>query len=170
MFSTNAISQHIKEEYSDHPSEKSHDFHEHHLALFGGMTTNFTHHDNFLTIGLDYEYRLPFVNNKFGIGFGVEYLKGDTKEMLFEVLIIYHPIGRLKFVAAPMFAIFEEHVEGDHGTHEAVETITKNEFGFRIGTAYDFHVNKFTISPTVNLDLISQTTALAYGIAFGVGL
>ena len=170
LFSTNAISQHTEEEHSDHPSEKSHHFHKHHMSLFGGMTTNFTQNDNFLTVGLDYEYRLPFAHNKFGVGLGAEYDSGDTKEMLFELLLIYHPVGGLKFVTGPMFAIVEEHVEGNHGTHEEGETTTENEFGFRIGCAYDFHVNKFTISPTVNLDFISQTTAMVYGIAFGFGL
>ena len=178
LFSTNAISQHNEDKPSEHHGEKSqddgqshetHDFHKHHIALFGGMTTNFTPQDNLLTVGLDYEYRLPFVHHKFGIGFGVEYLKGDNTEILFELLLIYHPVGGLKFMVAPMFVIVEEPSEGGDGTLEVAETTTKNEFGFRIGTAYDFHINKFSISPTVNLDFIGESPAIAYGIAFGIG-
>ncbi|MDX5584087.1 MAG: hypothetical protein QNK20_04030, partial [Aureibaculum sp.] len=178
LFSTNAISQRHEVKPSEHHGEKSQDdghsdetrdFHKHHIALFGGMTTNFKHHDNLLTVGLDYEYRLPFGHNKFGIGFGAEYLKGDSTEILFELLLIYHPVGGLKFVTAPMFVIVEEHSEGGDGTHEAVETTTKNEFGFRFGTAYDFHINDFTISPTVNFDIIGKSPAIAYGITFGIG-
>ena len=178
LYSTNVISQHQEDKPSGNHSEESHDdgksneihdFHKHHIAFFGGMTTNFEHQDNLLTVGLDYEYRLPFAHHKFGIGFGTEYLSGDNTELLFELLLVYHPVGRLKFVTAPMFVILEEHSEGVGG-HEAGETITKNEFGFRIGTAYDFHINKLTIGPTVNLDFIGKSPSIAYGIAFGFGL
>jgi len=179
LFSTNVISQnhedklsdpHSEESQDDEQSNETHDFHKNHLAFFGGMTTNFEHHDNLFTVGVDYEYRLPFVDNKFGIGFGAEYLNGDNTELLFELLLVYHPVGRLKFVTAPMFVIIEEHSEEDAGAHEAGETITKNEFGFRIGTGYDFHINEITIGPTVNLDFIGKSPSLAYGIAFAFGL
>lgn len=178
LLSANAIAQHNENERSDHNSEKSHgdghnhethDVHKHHIALFGGITTNLTHEVNLLTFGLDYEYRLPFIHNKFGVGFSAEYLIGDNSEKLLGIPLFYHPIGGLKFVAASMLAIVEEHLEGGSGTHEAVETTTKNEFAFRIGTAYDFHINQFSISPTVNLDFVGESTAIAYGIAFGIG-
>ena len=116
MFSTNIIAQHSENEHSDHHTEKSqdnkhnhkkHDVHKHHIALFGGITTNLTHEVNLLTFGVDYEYRLPFVHNKFGVGFNAEYLTGETTEKLLGLNLFYHPIGGLKFVTAPMFAIVE---------------------------------------------------------------
>lgn len=169
LLSANAIAQHNENEKSDHHDEKSHDVNKHHIALFGGTTTILTHEVNLLTFGLDYEYRLPYVHNKFGVGFNAEYLVGDNSHILLGIPLFYHPVAGLKFEAAPMLAIVREDAEGDHGTHETAETTTKNEFAFRIGTAYDFHINQFSISPTVNFDFVGETTALAYGIAFGIG-
>lgn len=178
LFSVNATAQDHNEEHADHHSEKSHDeepthgdhhVYKHHLALFGGMTTNLTHEVDMPTFGLDYEYRLPFAHQKFGIGLNAEYLAGDNPEKLVGIPIFYHPVGGLKFVAAAMLAMFEEHSAGGHDAHATVEPTTVNELGFRIGTAYDFHINQFSVSPTVNLDFIGESTAIAYGIALGVG-
>jgi len=153
----------------DATHSKGHVLYQHHIAVFGGMTSNLTHEVNLLTFGLDYECRLGILDKKFGVGLNAEYLTGDHTEKIFGIPIFYHPVRGLKFDFAPMFAIVEEFSEGGHEPHESEEIENINEFGLRVGAIYDIHFNQFSISPTLNLDYIGESWAVAFGVAFGIG-
>lgn len=178
VFKLNAQENHLdvhhntnhNEVQSEHPSHnKNHVVYQHHLALFTGLTSNLTHEVNLWTIGLDYEYRLAFWGKKLGVGLNAEYLAGDHTEKLFGIPVFYHPTKGLKFDVAPMWAIVEEFSEDTLKSHEEEASESINEFGFRIGAIYDIHFNRFSISPTVNVDNIGHSWAIAFGVSFGLG-
>jgi len=39
----------------------------------------------------------------------------------------------------------------------------------RLGLAYDIHLGKTSLSPTLNADLIHEHWSLVFGLAFGLG-
>ncbi len=154
------------DEHGDTHSE--HHVSKHHAALFLGATTTMSEHSTTLfTAGLDYEFRLPFAHNMFGIGLGAEYLYGEeVQEFIFGVPIFIHPFAGVKLNVAPLYAMAgHEHV--DHDGHTEVEW--SNHFGFRGGLAYDIHLGKFSISPTFNADFFDGNVSLVYGLGFGLG-
>jgi hypothetical protein len=68
--------------------------------------------------------------------------------------VSFHPIGGLKLLAAPGF----EHEDGD------------DDFLIRVGGAYEFEfADRFSVSPSLEVDFIGREHALVYGIDFGVG-
>ncbi|SHF44331.1 hypothetical protein SAMN05444483_101126 [Salegentibacter echinorum] len=133
--------------------------HKHHIALFNGATTNFSHESTSYTIGLDYEYR---ISKLFGLGLLGEYIAAESGEFLAGVPFFVHPYKGLKFVAAPMAVFLEEHTSGEHKVEK------ETEFAFRFGTGYDFHFKGFSIGPDINFDF-GKTEALNYGLSIGFG-
>ena len=169
-FNVSQAQEHDEHHDADHAdSHSGHHVYRHHAALFLGATTNFKHETTMFTVGLDYEFRLSFAHDMFGIGFGAEYLTGEHgQEIIFGVPIFFHPIAGLKFNVAPLFAIVET-LGHDEGHGHVTEPSWDNYFGFRAGIAYDFHLGRFSISPTLNTDFVDGTVSLVYGIGLGVG-
>ncbi len=122
--------------------------HRHRLELFLGNSHE-EHMDGF-SAGLAYEYRL---NQMFGIGGLVEYVGGDFEEWIGAVPIFVHPYKGLRFLLAPGL-VFEE-----HGT----------EFLFRTGLAYEFEIDRLSITPEFNLDFVDGEEILVYGMSIGYG-
>lgn len=142
-----------------HPEQGSHSS-KHHIALFNGATTNFSHNSTSYTIGIDYEYRL---SELVGLGLLVEYIAAKPEELLTGVIVFAHPYKGFKFLAAPLVIFSGEHHEIGH------EANKETNFAFRIGAGYDFHFGKLSVGPSVNLDL-GKTESLNYGISVGFGL
>ena len=122
--------------------------HRHRLELFLGNSHE-EHKDGF-SAGLAYEYRL---NQILGIGGLVEYVGGDFEEWIGAVPIFVHPYQGLRFLLAPGL-VFEE-----HGT----------EFLFRTGLAYEFEIDRLSITPEFNVDFVDGEEVLVYGVSFGYG-
>ncbi|WP_299393845.1 hypothetical protein [uncultured Gelidibacter sp.] len=141
---------------SDHHSHAG----THHLAVLNGATTNFTHKSTAYTVGLDYEYRISEV---IGLGLLAELILGDANEVLVGIPVFVHPYKGLKLIASPLVAFTAAHNSNGHEHKKATDLY------FRIGTGYDFHVNKLSFGPLVNFD-VGKTTALNYGLSFGFGL
>jgi hypothetical protein len=168
-------------QHDDHHDEKHHDdkhadqhhtdhhFHKHHLALFTGGATNFSHHETKPGLGLDYEYRLA---NIIGLGLVAEVEFTEKESFLFSVPVFYHPVKGLKIYLGPaLFSTVEHHEEktnDTHGTHEVHEPARSTHFGGRLGAAYDFHIGKVSIGPSLNY-AFGKTNALIYGINLGLG-
>ncbi len=133
------------------------DFHAHHLGGFVGMASNTDAHHTDFTLGADYEYRLPIFGHKTGVGLIADFVFAEHRETILAVSFIYHPTGNVKLLLAPGLAFAEEH--GHSAEH----------FIWRLGSAYDFHVGQYSISPTLNFDFIEKHLVLAYGITFGLG-
>lgn len=134
----------------------------HHIGVFVGQTsdTDFEHSEN--TFGIDYEYALP--TSIFSIGAVAEFVTYEhTETILLGQVTLRPPALSLKLFAAAGFA-FATHE--DHVTHE--ET-TESHFVMRVGTGYEFHLAKFTVSPTIALDRIDGHSTLVYGVTVGIG-
>jgi hypothetical protein len=139
-----------------HSAHKAHHLHRNHLALFTGATTNFEHESTDFTIGVDYEYR---VNDMFGIGLLGEIVYAEHKETIVGVPFFIHMKNApLKIVLAPGVIMAEDH---HHHKYE--------KFLFRGGLGYDIHMGDYSVTPTLNADVVDGDVSLAYGIAFGVG-
>jgi len=141
-----------KQESQNHSSK-------HHIALFNGATTNFSHESTSYTIGLDYEYR---ISKLLGIGLLGEVILADSEEFLTGVAVCAHPFKGTKLIAAPLVVFSEEHHSEGH------EIKKESSFAFRIGAGYDFHVGKLSLGPTVDFDF-GKTEALNYGLSIGFG-
>jgi len=123
-------------------------FHQHRLELFVGNSRE--DHKDGVSAGLAYEYRL---NQIIGIGGLVEYAGGDFEEWIGAIPIFVHPYQGLRFLLAPG-VVFEEH-----------ETI----FLFRTGLAYEFEIERLSITPEFNIDFVDGEEVLVYGVSFGYG-
>ena len=156
LSSTFIYAQH-NEEHSKHESHNH--YSKHHVALFNGATTNFSHELTSYTIGIDYEYRL----SKFiGIGFLGEYITSKPEEFLTGVGVIAHPFKGIRLLATPLMVYAEEN------NNEGNDVKKETSFSFRIGTGYDFHIGKLSVGPSINYDF-GNTNAISFGITTGFG-
>lgn len=150
----------------------------HHFGAFIGMTNNIDLEHTDITLGADYEYR---VSEAFGAGFIADFVFADHAESIFFAGLFYHVTPNLKFTLGNGIAMAEHvvHVEAsDHRTlfkssddepETEIATETETHYALRVGAEYDFHVGAFSISPTLNWDLINKHSSIAYGITFGYG-
>ncbi|MDH4130016.1 MAG: hypothetical protein OEV44_14760, partial [Spirochaetota bacterium] len=94
--------------------------HNHHIAIFLGLTYN-KHLEldkqTFFVAGADYEYRLPFASRLLGLTAIFDMTFATHKVKLLAGGLVLHPYGGLKLIAAPGMEF-----EGGH-----------SEFGFRAG-------------------------------------
>lgn len=157
-----------------------------HAGIFLGATTNLEHDATDFTLGLDYEYRLPYIDYLFGVGFVIEAVFAEHKESILAIPVTIHPpLGDLKFYFAPGIMFGDKVVETPVNTHDVrfnkkpviqtevagpVQTEFKTHFLFRIGLGYDFHIDRFAISPTVAFDVIEGKFSAVYGLTLGMGL
>jgi outer membrane scaffolding protein for murein synthesis (MipA/OmpV family) len=133
-----------------HKTEDHHHGHKHHVAVFFGGTHDY-HDENAFTLGLDYEYRLTEL---LGAGALIDYAGGDIESAVIGGGLFIHPWQDLRFLTAVGKEIHNGH----------------NEFLVRLGVMYDFHLEGWTLSPTINVDLLeSDHQNVVYGIAFGRG-
>jgi len=131
----------------------------HHIALFNGATTNFSHKSTSYTVGIDYAYRF---SKLIGAGLLVEYIAAEPDETLVGIPVIAHPYKGSKIFVAPMAAFAEDHHAAGHdGKREG-------SFAFRIGLGYDFHLGSLSIGPAVDFDF-GKTEAINYGVVIGFG-
>ena len=143
-----------KEVSSEHKiSHKDDDHHPHHVAIAAGAA--YINGLNYLSLGVDYEYRLPFLNRLFGLIAIGELTFADPHNLgIATGGIVIHPILDFKLLAT-VGAEFE-------GSTAA--------FLFRAGAGYDIHIgDRFAISPTVYMDLVHGHIAWVYVAGFGVG-
>ena len=161
MFSLSFAGTENKSQDSHH---EEHHVHKHHFGVFSGMASNLDGKHSDFALGVDYEHRLPFSHNRFGVGLFGEYVSADHSETILGAGLLFHPGKGFKFMAAPS-AVFAE--EAGHG--EVAETETTKTFLFRVGVGKDFHVSQFSITPTLNLDFVDGHKVLVYGLTFGKG-
>ena len=125
--------------------------HHNDMALFTGVTN--TAEENSATIGLEYESRLPFVNEVFGVGAVWENVSSQEGASLIGGSFVMHPWRELK-------ANFTTGIESEGEKSSAL---------LRVGLAYEFHLNQFAVTPTYNLDLVNGHHANVLGLSFGMG-
>ena len=121
-----------------------------HAAIFTGVTSGEEAAD--ITVGVEYEYKLPILDRKLGIGFFFENISSAPNSTVVGGGLIYHLPHHFRINAGA----------GEHAVKGHTLSIT------RAGLAYDHHVGKYALSPTVNFDTSSHGTVTVYGVAFGV--
>ena len=134
----------------------------HHLSVFNGITSNFTHHSNDYTIGMDYEYR---ITQWVGLGLIGEYINTTEGEWVAGIPVFIHFAKELKLNGSPLLINKAEHTE-NHSTHS--EPKRKTELAFRTGLSYSLHLKKLAIGPVVSFD-IGESKSLVYGINIAIG-
>ncbi|MBI9071868.1 MAG: hypothetical protein JEY94_09735 [Melioribacteraceae bacterium] len=157
--------------------------HQHHLGVFAGVTNNIDAELSDFSLGVDYEYFLPFAQHKLGVGIIGDLVFADHKEYLAMGGIFYHATPSFKLVIGNGIAVAEHEVHSDDAyidghnslakkssaNEEDVKTEWVSHHVLRIGGGYDFHVGYFSITPTFNYDLIDGHGYAVYGLTFGVG-
>lgn len=154
--------------------------HNHHAAMFLGMTKSLNNSHMDFSIGLDYEYMFHFTKPTTGIGVFGEVVFAEHTEILFGVPLFVHPMESWRMWIAPGVMMGEHEVhETDNGAEhkikypsiqaEDAKTESFNKFLFRIGTAYDFHYWGASFSPTINFDFVEGKSFFVFGVSFGYG-
>ena len=139
--------------------KEAHAFHRHHTALFLGNTQD-DGSEYGLSFGLEYEYRF---NHWLGLGGLVEYAGGDFEHLLLAVPLYIHPYKQWLLVLAGGAEIYNEHEEHQGDKRE-------REWVVRTGVAYQFPIeDKWSITPSFNVDFSEHETLFVYGISVGVG-
>ena len=130
--------------------------HPHHAALFVGVSSLQTHAHRSadLTIGAEYELRLPIAHRAFGIGPIVEMIIADQTSIASLGTAYLHPWRGIKLFAGAGL----EHAHGEnHGI-------------WRGGVAYDWHLGDGAcVTPTGSVDRVEAHTVLVAGITIGYG-
>ena len=141
-----------------------HIIHNNHIAIFLGGTTFFKKGESHFSVGLDYVYR-PDVEKPWAFSLFGEAIFAEHTEYLIG-LPVYYGFNNIWWIrAGPGLEIIQE--EEHHG--DVVETKTEVEFLVRIGVGYPLHVGAFTITPSLDFDLVRNNDAIVWGINFGYG-
>ena len=140
----------------EHGEEHGEHFHKNHLAMFVGSTEAEEHHgekgDPDFTLGVDYERRLSPL---FGVGGMFDWVVEGRREFLVGPIGFLHPYKGLKFFAAPCYQRIREGEE--------------DNFVFRVGTAWDFEIGKYSLAPNVIYDFAGEHNFLVLGLTIGRG-
>jgi len=132
-----------------HEAEEHH-FHKHHVGVFFGGTHDYNSEDA-VTVGLDYEYRLTKLLGAMAF---IDYAGGNIESSVVGAGLFFHPGGDLRLLTAV----------GDEVHHG------HSEFVARLGALYDFHIENWTLSPTLMVDILeSGELNVIYGIGLGRG-
>ena len=127
-----------------------HEAHKHHVAVFFGNTHDY-HGEDAFTVGVDYEYRLT---DLLGVGVLADFAGDEIDTKVVGGGIFIHPWKEFHLLTA----LGNEHHKGE------------DEYLLRLGISYDFMIEKWSISPTLNCDLLeSGKENWVYGLAIGRG-
>lgn len=147
---------------AEEESMAAHEHSRHHAAVFLGNTNK--NGENAFTIGADYSYRLtPMLS----VGGLVDYAGGQLDETLVAATLAVHPVGGLEFLVGVGASFAEEEEEIEEEGELRIEEEDNTEAAVRLGTLYEFELGAFSLSPTVNLDLVDGEEAWALGLNFG---
>jgi len=140
--------------------------HRNHIGLFLGAISNLKNGEISFASGFDYTYHFADLYPVIGIGGFVEGGFGKHTEAIFGGVVSIKPWEEVQFHIAP--AILYQDL---HSTEiDNIHSTSKVKFLLRFGGNYSFHINNFSISPTLNADVVGSKVSLVYGIGFGIGL
>ena len=146
---------------SDH-TEPHYPVHHNHIALFAGATTQLEQKGTQFSVGADYVRYLD-VEANWGVSLFGEAIFAKHTEYLFGLTLYHHFTRSLWIRTGPGVEFIQEEVAG-HSEHD---TDTQAELLYRLGAGYHFHISGFTLSPSVDLDIVRKHTALVWGISLG---
>ncbi|UCE41406.1 MAG: hypothetical protein JSV17_18575 [Candidatus Aminicenantes bacterium] len=152
---------------------ETHQYHRHHIGLFLGGTSNLKKEETDFTLGIEYEYRLSKEMSRWSIGLIGELIFAHETEYLVVVPIILRVTDAFFLRAGPGIEWAHHGEENGHDNIHAAEAENGNgresEFFVRVGIGYGFEVGKFSITPTLDVDIFKSQTTLVWGIAIGKG-
>ncbi len=128
-----------------------HDFHRHHLAVFGGGTYHEKHSEHGGALALEYEFRF---HRYVGIGALYEWNFGiEDDPSVFAIPVVVHPWRGLKLMVGPGWEFSRE-----------------RDPLLRFGLGWDFHVGEnLVLTPLVSNDWVAGHHNTNYGLAVGWG-
>ncbi len=135
-------------------AEEEHEGHEgvrgykHRLEL--GLGNTHSEGEDWFSVGIAYEYRL---NEILGVGGLFEHIGGDLNEFIGAVPLFIHPYKGWRFILAP----------GLDYRHD------RSDFLIRTGVAYEFEIDRWSITPEFNVDFVDGEQVPVYGVSFGYG-
>lgn len=135
----------------EHPHERAHGHHANHFAIFGGATTNFG--ETAPTLGIDYERRLPFASQMFGVGALIDVAKFHRASVIAAPALFFHPYGGFKVLVAPGV----EH----EGEEDALVV--------RGALSWSAHFDRVSVGPAAAVDIVHGHAAFVYGVDVGLG-
>ena len=149
----------------------------HNISLFVGSSYNkvgdLKGENIKVSTGLDYEFKVPGVNN-FGIGVsGMASFIGDVDIFANVPIYVYSNNQRFKMFFAPGIAIY-------NGIAPKINYLPNQEFpdeekqitaiSYRIGMGYEFYVKKINIAPKLSFDFYDKYANLTFGVNVGYKL
>jgi hypothetical protein len=152
---------------------ETHHYHSHHLGIFIGGTSNLKKEETVFTLGLEYEYRLSKNMSRWGVGLIGELIFAHETEYLIVVPVILHVTDAFFLRAGPGIEWAHHSEENGHGDIHVAEVTNGNgresEFFLRVGIGYGFELGKFSITPSLDLDIFQDHTTLVWGMTIGRG-
>lgn len=149
----------------DETTEEQHNYN-HHLGLFLGAMSSLNNGEISFSTGIDYTYYFINTGTMIGIGGFIEGAFGKHTEAIFGGMVHIKPWQEVQFHIAP--SIIYRELQSD--IIDEIHSTSKVKFLLRFGGNYTFHLQNFSISPTINADIVGNKVGLVYGIGFGVGI
>ena len=141
--------------------------------MFFGGTSNLKKEETDFTLGFEYEYRFSRKMSRWSIGLIGEAIFAHKTEYLLVVPVILRITDAFFLRAGPGVEWAQHSEKNGHGDIHAAEAANGNgretEFFVRVGIGYGFEVGKFSITPTLDLDIFEGYSSLVWGIAIGKG-
>jgi hypothetical protein len=146
------------EELIEPDHEHEHHHHENHVAVFVGGTTGLGDEGTTkVTIGADYEHRLPFLH-EVGVGALVDSAVGSDTSTLLAGFIAVHPYEGLM-------------VYGGAGV-DVLNAFKEPHFAVRGAVAYFVPIGPMSAGPEISFDHVfvaGGENAIVYGLSAGMG-
>ncbi|MEJ5245343.1 MAG: hypothetical protein WHV28_06510 [Bacteroidota bacterium] len=149
----------------DGETEEQHNYN-HHLGLFLGALSSLNNGEISFSTGIDYTYYFSNTGTMIGVGGFIEGAFGKHTEAIFGGTFNIKPWEEVQFHIAP--SIIYRELQTD--IIDEIHSTSKVKFLLRFGGNYTFHLQNFSISPTINADIVGSKVGLVYGIGFGVGI
>ncbi len=140
--------------------------HKNHIGLFLGAISNLKNSEISFASGIDYTYSFTNLYPIISIGGYVEGGFGKHTEAIFGGILSIKPWDEAQFYLAPSILYRDLH-KTDLDTIHSTSSV---KFLLRFGSSFSFHINNFSISPTLNADIVGSKVSLVYGISFGIGI
>lgn len=142
------------------PAHQGEAHHDNHVAVFLGATHNLDHEQTDFTVGAEYERQLT---DQLGLGVFAEEIFADNEETILGGLALYH-LDAVRLFAGPGVVFAKHSTAGHHDEDER-----KSELLLRVGCGYDFHADKYSVTPTLSIDYIDGDYAIVFGVGTGLG-
>ncbi len=148
-----------------------------HTGLFLGANHNAGNANTSFTLGIHHEMFARSRTPYFSIGMMGEVAFAGHNEFLGAIPFYFHPARFLKFWIGPGLKATSNPDENNNNNNNSSNNNGHNDsmmgnwqsnFLVRIGGAYEFHFDEYTVSPAVSADILNHEIYWVFGIVFGL--